>query len=75
MAFGKASMLKARSGDNILLGLSARSIELLMAGNPVLIDLRAIGFEKGKIAIVYGQTEEAIKQELIANGVVMPHDS
>lgn len=56
-------MLKARSGDNLIFGLSARNVQLLMEGKPISIDLRDLGLEKGRVMIFYGETEEAMKAE------------
>lgn len=49
----------------ILLGLSAKNIELLKARKPMLVELSELGME-GQIAIFYGETEEAIEAELKA---------
>lgn len=65
-------MLKARSGDDLIFGLSARNIELLMNGKPISIDLTEIGLAKGRVLIFYGRTEEDMKQDLIEQGMVLP---
>lgn len=65
-------MLKARSGDDLIFGLSARNVELLMQGKPISIDLRDLGLPKGRVMILYGTTEEAMKEELQRAGVRMP---
>lgn len=61
-------MLKARSGDKLIFGLSARNIELLMDGRPILIDLKPLGAE-GEIVIFYGTTEAAMKEQLEEAGI------
>ena len=65
-------MLKARSGDNLIFGLSARNVQLLMDGKPISIDLRDLGLERGRVMIFYGETEEAMKAELENAGMVVP---
>ena len=65
-------MLKARSGDNLIFGLSARNVQLLMEGKPISIDLRDLGLERGRVMIFYGETEEAMKAELENAGMVVP---
>ena len=65
-------MLKARSGDDLIFGLSARNLELLVAGKPISIDLTELGLAKGRIMIFYGRTEEDMKRELQENGMVIP---
>lgn len=65
-------MLKARTGDDLIFGLSARNVELLMQGRPISIDLRDLGLPKGRVMIFYGTTEEAMKAELQKAGVVLP---
>lgn len=62
-------MLKARSGESLIFGLSARNVELLQQGKPIQIDLREMGFEKGFVMIFYGRTEEDMTQSLIDAGV------
>lgn len=49
----------------ILLGLSAKNIELLKARKPILAELSELGME-GQVAIFYGETEEEIEAELKA---------
>lgn len=51
-------MLKAKSGDALIFGLSARNIELLKQGKPISVDLREMGEEKGTVLIFYGETED-----------------
>lgn len=65
-------MLKARSGDDLIFGLSARNVELLMEGKPISIDLRDLGLEKGRVMIFYGKTETDMKAELEVAGIVLP---
>jgi hypothetical protein len=62
-------VLKARSKDKLVFGLSARNIELLMDGKPILIDLRELGYPEGQVLIFYGTTEEAMKQQLEEAGI------
>lgn len=66
------AMLKARTGDNLIFGLSAGNIERLMEGKPISIDLKDLGLEKGRVMIFYGKTEEDMKRELIEAGMVLP---
>jgi hypothetical protein len=65
-------MLKARTGDRFVFGLSARNIELLQQGRPIHIDLRELGADRGNILIFYGKTEETMKQALLDAGVELP---
>lgn len=65
-------MLKARKGDDLIFGLSARNVELLMEGKPISIDLTQLGLDKGRVFIFYGATEEAMKQDLVRAGMVLP---
>lgn len=64
-------MLKARSGDDLIFGLSARNVELLMQGKPISINLRDLGLDKGRVMIFYGATEEDMKRELESAGMVI----
>jgi hypothetical protein len=47
----------------ILLGISAKNVELLKEGKPMLVSLKELGLE-GNVAIFYGETEESMEQEL-----------
>lgn len=64
-------MLKARSGDDLVFGLSALNVERLMEGKPISIDLRDLGLPKGRVMIFYGKTESDMKADLEANGIVI----
>ena len=62
-------MLKARSGDRFVFGLSARNIEKLMDGQPIEIDLKALGCSNGTVFIFYGETEAKMKAALEEAGI------
>lgn len=62
-------MLKARAGDRLVFGLSAKNIELLMEGKPIAIDLKDLGYEEGSVLIFYGRTEADMKQQLDEAGI------
>ncbi len=60
-------MIKLRSGNNIVLGLSARNVQLLEEGKPIYFQGAELGFpqlEQVKFFIVYGETEDAILKEM-----------
>lgn len=63
-------MLKARSGDKFIFGLSAKNIELLMEGKPIAIDLKELG-SNGSVMIFYGRTEQDMKDDLERAGIVL----
>jgi hypothetical protein len=65
-------MLKARSGDRFVFGLSARNIELLMNGHPIDVDLKELGCSSGHVLIFYGKTEADMKNALEEAGVLPP---
>jgi len=64
-------MLKARSGDRFIFGLSAKNIELLMDGRPIDIDLKELGAD-GHVLIFYGKTEADMKAALEEAGIELP---
>lgn len=64
-------MLKARAGDRLVFGLSAKNIEKLMNGDPILIDLKQLGME-GSVFIFYGYTEESMRQMMEDEGILPP---
>jgi hypothetical protein len=65
-------MLKARADDRLLFGLSAKNVEKLMDGYPIVIDLRELGFDKGEVVIFYGETEAKMKEALEEAGIELP---
>ncbi len=67
-------MIKARGERFALIGLSRGNIERLMAGKPIFTSGEELGFS-GKIAIVFGETEEAIVQELKDAAVIRGIDT
>ncbi|KVN94996.1 hypothetical protein WJ69_07280 [Burkholderia ubonensis] len=64
-------MLKAKAGNTIFLGLPKRNVDLLKEGKPIAFDASEIGIDGHTIVIMYGETELAIRDELIraARGV------
>lgn len=65
-------MLKARSGDDLIFGLSALNVERLMEGKPIAVNLTDLGLPKGRVLIFYGKTEQDMKAELEAAGMIRP---
>ena len=66
-------MIKARSGQHLFFGLSARNVELLQAGRPIHFDLATLGM-KGRITIFYGETEQKILEEFKRVGLLPADD-
>lgn len=64
-------MIKARTGDAILLGLSNENVTRLRSGLPMEIDLTEIGL-KGTITVIYGETEQDMYDTLKAGGAIHP---
>lgn len=58
-------------GPIIGLGISEGNVERLKAGQPILVDLKTMGFQEGSIMIFYGESNAAMFQELKAR--VGPH--
>jgi len=58
-------MLKAKSGDTLIFGLSERNIELLKEGRPILINLAEMG-ARGSMVIFYGKTEESMAKQILS---------
>lgn len=58
-------MIKALLGNGtVLIGLSARNIERLQAGQPILFDLAVLGLPQQQVAVAAGPTEDDIAQAL-----------
>jgi hypothetical protein len=58
------AMLKARSGDSLIFGLSEENLTRLKQGLPISIDLTEMGM-KGRVLIFYGPTENDLAHELL----------
>jgi hypothetical protein len=57
-------VIKARSGNSLIFGLSRMNIERLKQGSPIAIDCAELGHPNLHILIMYGETELAIIHEL-----------
>ena len=53
-------MVKARTGDKILFGISDGNIERLRTGQPIRIDMGEMGFPNVEVLIFYGKDEKAL---------------
>jgi|HubBroStandDraft_1064217.scaffolds.fasta_scaffold66369_3 hypothetical protein len=62
-------MLKARYGDNLVLGLSRRNLELLQAGKPIRFNMRELNLPPADVVIFFGETEEAMMEDLRSHGL------
>lgn len=58
-------MIKAVAGNLIILGLSQENITRLKQGKPILFDATELGLAGKHIAIHYGETEQALMNELM----------
>lgn len=63
-------MLKARGGNVVLIGLSRMNVNKLIAGQPILFDGSEVDVPGIQIAIYFGETEEAMIDELGKRGLV-----
>lgn len=73
---GRQVVLKASAKDRdgrplLLIGLSTMNIARLHAKQPMAFDAKEFGFD-GRIVIMAGDTEEAIKNDLVAAGIQLP---
>lgn len=58
-------MIKAKlSNGTLILGLTAENVMRMKEGKPIKFDGRPFGYP-GTIGICYGETEEAIVQDLV----------
>lgn len=49
----------------VVLGLSGENVVRLMQGRPVPLDMAELGLPSLQVVIVYGDTEDAIRQDLV----------
>jgi hypothetical protein len=67
-------MLKftARTGDNrtlVVLGLEGENVRLLTEGKPLVADLAELGIPGIIVSLMYGETQDAILDELRGTGI------
>lgn len=60
-------MLRAKLGNKIIIGLSARNVELLRQGKPIIICTDDLGIPDAEIVVMYGETEQQMLAELEAS--------
>lgn len=56
-------MIKAKLGDTLILGLEEENIKRLKENKPIVFDMAIFGME-GSMVLLYGETQDAIKNEL-----------
>lgn len=59
-------MIKARSGELVIFGLSRTNIERLQMGAPIVFDASVVGIEGTKVMIMFGEDEAEIMRQLNA---------
>ena len=64
-------MLKARSGDVMVFGLSDLNLQELKKGRPITVDLKDLALPGGKVIIFYGKTEVDMMKELKDGGLLL----
>lgn len=62
-------MLKARYGDNLVLGLSRENVTRVLAGKPIKFNMKDLNMPDGVVVIFFGETEEAMMEELRQHGL------
>ncbi len=70
----KAVMTKGDGTKLILLGLEELNIQRLKEGKPIHVEGEDIGFPGIQIGIIYGETQQAMIDELKKSGVELPID-
>ena len=58
-------MIKARSGELVIFGLSRLNLEKLQEGKPIAFDGAEVGLNGMRVLIMFGETEEDIARELM----------
>jgi hypothetical protein len=64
--------LRTKRGELVGLGLTAKNLELLREGKPIHFDGVTCGVPGYEFAIMYGETEQAIVDQLRSSGVALP---
>lgn len=63
-ARGTMDVATGKDKKVIGLGLSAKNVELLKEGKPIVVKGEEIGLPRVEIFIFYGETEESMKEDL-----------
>lgn len=63
-------MIKASGPENVILGLSDKNIERMKAGDPIKFDGKEIGVPGRTFYIIYGETEQALVDDLRKAGIL-----
>lgn len=67
-------MIKARATikgqDVVILGLEKKNLDAMMDGKPIMFDGAHVGLGGMKFIIIAGETQEDLKQDLRAIGVL-----
>ena len=63
-------MLKASGPNTVIIGLSAENIRRLQEGQPIAFEGKEVQVPGKNFLIVYGETEDAIANELRAAGIL-----
>lgn len=65
-------MIKAATTDSVFLGLSTENLRRLQQRKPIVFDGADIGIPGKQFCITWGETEEAIAEELTQAGIIGP---
>lgn len=65
-------MFKAATKDSVFLGLSTENLRRLQQRKPIVFDGADIGIAGKQFCIAWGETEEAIAEELTQAGIIGP---
>jgi hypothetical protein len=66
------SMIKAATKDSVFIGLSSKNVQMLQQRKPIVFNGDDIGLPGIQFCISWGETEEAIAEELTAAGIIGP---
>jgi hypothetical protein len=67
---------QSKDGAKVIgLGLEAENINRLIDGQPIAFDMAELGLPGQKILIMYGESQDDIKQQLRDSGLELPGGS
>lgn len=59
-------MLKAATDHHVVLGITPAELEILKQGQPIVVRLHDVGYEKAVITLFVGESNEDMKKQLEA---------
>jgi hypothetical protein len=68
----KATVEREGGGKLLLLGITPENVRRMRAGRPVYVNGKEVGMPGVEVAVMFGETERALLEDLRKQGVELP---